>query len=167
VNKKQKINIITILSAIVLAALVYFFNPFLYVSQEYGKLDSDLKHLLITVVMAGLAGSLFVFRNKVKGELFEQFEAIELLILIVIPSAEAFTLIMKNPSNYSWAVSVYVVAIMIWFLIVILKHKPIKDSKKEKMFTIKISYILAVLLSFAFFAFWQLETYNDLIKQAT
>lgn len=165
-NKKQKINLVTILSAIVLSALVYYFNPFLYISQEFGKLDPDLKRILITIIVAGLAGSLFAFRNKAKGELFEQFEAIELLILIVIPSVEGYLYIMKNPSNYAWAISVYVVGVMSWFVIVITRHKPISEPKKEKTFTIKMSYILAVLLSFGFFAFWQLNAFNHLVQQS-
>lgn len=164
-NKKQKINVITILSAILLSVLVIYFNPFLHLSQELGKMDSDLKHLVITIGVASLAGSLFAFRNKVKGEVFEQFEALELLLLIVIPSVEAFTVIMKNPTNYSWAVSIYVVAVMVWFVIIITRHKPISDSKKEKKFTIKVSYVLAVLLSFGFFAFWQLNAYSQWLAQ--
>jgi hypothetical protein len=141
----------------------YFFHPFFYLIQEYGNLDSDLKHILITFVMAGLGGSLFAFRNKVKGELFDQFEAMELLLLIVIPSVEGYSFIMINPTNYSWAISLYVVAVMVWFVIVITKHKPISDSKKEKIFTIKISYISAVLLAYGIFAFWLLNTYNQML----
>lgn len=165
-NKKRKIQLVTILSAIVLSVLVYVFNPLLYFSQEFGKLDSELKHLVITVVVASLAGSLFAFRNKAKGELFEQFEALELLLLIVIPSVEGFLYIMQNPMNYGWAISVYVIGVMGWFVLVITRHKPIADSKKEKKFTIKISYILAILLSFAFFVFWQSHTFISLIQQS-
>jgi len=50
---------------------------------------------------------LFAFRNKSKGEAFELFEAIELLLLIVIPCVEGFTYIMKNPLDYSLAITVY------------------------------------------------------------
>ncbi|MGY5148143.1 MAG: hypothetical protein ACW9W4_09120 [Candidatus Nitrosopumilus sp. bin_7KS] len=151
---KRKINIITISSAIGLIAIVYYFNPMYFVSQGFGSLDSELKHLVMTVVVSGLAGSLFAFRNKAKGELFEQFEAVELLILIVIPCVSAFTFIMQDPSNYFLAVSVYVAGVMLWFFIVITKHKPETESKKEKVFTVKVSYVSAVLLAFGFFALW-------------
>jgi hypothetical protein len=167
VDKKRKIYIVTISSAVVLSVLSFIFNPLYYFSQEFGKLDSDLKHILITIIMAGLGGSLFICRNRSKGEFFEQFEAIELLLLIVIPSVEAYTLIMKNPSDYSLAIAVYVIAVMVWFFIVIMKHNQFSNSKKEKLFIIKMSYVLAVLLSFGIFAFWQLNTHNFWIKFAS
>jgi hypothetical protein len=166
VNKKQKIQGIVILSTILLAVLGYYFNPLWYLAQEFGKLDSELKHILTTIVMASLAGLLFAFKNKTKGELFAQFEAMELLILIVIPSVVSFSYIVNDLSNYSLAVAFYVGSVMVWFVIVITRHKPISDSKKERIFTIKISYFLAVLLAYGFFVFWQLNTFNQLLAQA-
>lgn len=164
VNKKQKISIITIVLAIIFSALIFLFNPLFYVSQEFGKLDSDLKHLLTTIVVAGLAGSLFAFRNKIKGEFLETIEAMELLILIVIPSVEIFSFIMKDPSNYSLAIAPYVLAVMAWYLIIILRHKTIQDPKREKIFLIQIHYVLAGLLLIAVLAFWLSNSFNFWMK---
>ncbi len=166
-EKKNKISIIVVLLTVLIVVLVAYFNPLFHLSQEFGELDSDLKHILTTIAMALIGGSLFAIRNKSKGIVFEQFEAIQLVLLIIIPSVVIFSFIMKNPENYSLAVSVYVVAVMIWFLIVILKHKSGNEPKLEKRFTITIGYILAVLLSYGIFAFWQIHEYHKLLAQMT
>lgn len=150
-------------STIISIILVFYFSPLYYISQLYGKLDPDLKHILITLVVAGLGGSLFAFRNKAKGELFELFEAMELLLLIVIPSVEGFTYIMKNPSNYSLAVTLYIGAVMGWFVLVILRHKISSDPKKEKIFTAQIVYLMLVFVAFGVFADWQLTTFSPFL----
>jgi len=162
-SKKQKINLVVIASAIISIILVFYFSPLYYLSQLYGKLDPDLKHILITVVVAGLGGSLFAFRNKAKGEIFELFEAMELLLLMVIPSVEGFTLIMKNPSNYSWAVALYISAVMGWFVLVITRHKTSSDPKKEKLFTTQIAYLMLMLVAFGVFADWQLTAFSPFL----
>ena len=162
---KRKIEIITILSAIALIVLVYFFNPLYTISQEFGKLDSDQKHIVVTTIMAILGGSLFVTRNKVKGEFLEKFESIELLLLIIVPSTQVYEYIIKNSSDFLLAVGVYFVGVMIWFFIVITRHKPLSDSKKEKKFNLEIVYMVAVFLSFGFFVIWQGGLYSDLLKQ--
>lgn len=101
-NKKQK-NAISIIIIIVYAIPVIYFSPQLVqVAQSYGKLDSDSSHLLTTILVSAAGGSLFALRNttKIKRGILDQIEAIELLILIVIPSVEGFSFLIKTYSNY-------------------------------------------------------------------
>lgn len=157
-NKKQKIQVVVVIGAGFWIIIAIFFSPLYYISQWYGELDPDLKHLFTTVIVASMGGTLFAFRNHANKEVLEEFEAMELLLLIVMPCVEGYSFIMKTPSNYQWAILVYIAGVMGWFVLVISRHKIFEDPKKEKKFTFSITYLMLMLASFGTFAIWLLAT---------
>lgn len=78
--------------------------------------------------------------------------------MIVIPSAEIFAYIMKTPTNYSSAIFAYVMGVMIWFLLVICRHKIFKDPKEERKFNLTVWWAMSVFVIFGIFAFWEIIT---------
>ncbi len=164
-DKKRKYTIVTLLGAALSIAAVIYFSPMQYLITGYGKLDSDLKHIITTITIAGLALTLFVTRHlKIKEEQLEQIEAWDLSVMIVIPSAEGFAYIMKIPTNYPWAILVYFVGVMVWFLLVICRHKIFKDPKEEKKFTFSVAYTMFVFAAFGILAFWEIVSLLPYMK---
>ena len=152
------------MATVISIPLVYYFSPLYHLSKLYGTLESDLKHVFVTSFVAILGGLLFAFRGKSKGEVFELFEAMELLLLIVIPCVVAFEYILQDPSNYSIAVTIYLAGVAIWFPVVIIRHRSNLDPKKERAFTSIIVYIFAMLVTFGGFAYWQLATFSKFLS---
>ena len=153
-NKKQRYAI-GIIFIVVYSFILFYFSPLQHIAQAYGKIDSDTKHLLTTFLIAGLGLTLFAARHqKVKKELLEQIEAWDLAVLIVLPSVEIFTYIVKDPSNWPWAILAYIVGVMTWFVLVIYRHKVFKDPKEEKKFTFTVWYAMFVFVVYGTYAVW-------------
>ncbi len=164
--------------------IIVYSTVWIYVSpqlvttfESYGKLDPDLQHLISITVVSGAGGSLFALRNitqkqimeknaipknRRKREVLEQIEAAELLILIVIPSTEAFSFILKTFHNYPLALFPYICASAGWFILVVKLHEKFQDPKQEKNFWIFHSYLMIVLFVFGIFAFWMLNAYSQI-----
>lgn len=156
---------------------IYFSPQAIQTVESYGKLDPELQHLGTIVLVSGAGGSLFALRNitqrsiteknalpknKRKREVLEQIEAIELLILIVIPSVEAFSFILKTLHNYPLALALYICASAGWFILVATLHERFQDPKQEKNFWIYHSYLMIVLFVFGILAFWMLNTFTQI-----
>jgi len=150
---KKKIGLIITAYIIAVIATAY---PFMLLVQGYGKLDSDSKHLVSTIFVAAAGGSLFALRNnkKISPKILEGIETFELLILIVIPCVEISTYLMKIPAYLLWSMTPFVAGSMIWYLIVLSRHKIYDEPKEEKKFTFSITWILVILLFLASIATW-------------
>ena len=143
-NKKKIILQIVLLIIAVIAA----YYPFSFAAHQYGQLDSDSKHIVTTILVAAVGGSLFALRNtkRVTPKILEVIETFELLILTIIPSLEIVSFLMKNPANLAWSMSPFIAATVLWYAIVLQRHKPLKTPEEEKRFTISITYFFAVFI---------------------
>jgi hypothetical protein len=142
-NKKQ-----IILGIIFVIAVVAAYYPFSFAAHQYGNLDSDTKHLVTTILVAGCGGSLFALRNtkRVTPKILEVIEAWELLILTIIPSLEIVSFLMKNPVNLAWSMIPFIIATVLWYAIVLIRHKPLKTPEEERRFTISMTYFFAAFI---------------------
>ena len=177
-NKKAKKIIFIIIFLIGYSSVWIYLSPQLLKTVEsYVKFDPNLQHMITTILVSGAGGSLFALRNitqkssmeknalpknKIKREVLERIEAIELLILIVIPSVEAFSFILKTFHYYPLALVPYVCASAGWFILVVKLHERFQDPKQEKNFWIYHSYLMSVLFLFGILAFWMLNTYSQI-----
>lgn len=165
-NKKEKkiyvIGVIIIASYLVTA---FYFSPIPRIAELYGKIDPDLKHLLTTITVAGLGLILFAARHlKTTEQQKEQIEAWDLAIMIIIPSVEAFSYIMKIPHNWPLAVFVYIGGVIIWFVFVKYRHKRFEDPKEEKKFKITVTYVMLVFLAYGIYAAWAFISLTPYMK---
>jgi hypothetical protein len=151
---KKKIALITIyISAAIVAAY-----PLALATQQYAKFNPDSKHLAEIILLALVGGSLFALRHtkRITAETLETIENVELLTLIVIPSVEMSTFLMKTPSNFVWAMLPFMVGTMSWFNLIVARHKISKDPKQEKKFVFFSVYMMFVLVLIALAATWEI-----------
>jgi len=150
-KKKQIVLGISLVAAVFIASY-----PFSFAAQQYGKLDSDSKHLTTTILIAAVGGSLFTLRNskKITPKILEIIEMWELLILTIIPSLEIFSLLIKNPVNWPWAMSPFIVSSTLWYIVVLKRHKISEDAKEETRFTLSITYFFAMFIVIGSVATW-------------
>ena len=108
------------------------------------------------MLVAGVGGSLFALRNtkRITPKTLEVIEAWELLILTIIPSLEIVSFLMKNPANIPWAMSPFIAATVLWYVIVLKRHKPWENPQEEKRFTISMTYFFAVFIVMGSVATW-------------
>lgn len=132
------------------------FYPFTYASQSFAKLDSDLKHIATTVLVAATGGSLFFIRNKTRERRFlEIIEMLELMILIIIPSLEIVTYLTKNPSNWYFATSPFFGGAILWYVIVFMRHKTFENTPRaEQRFGPYITYLFLMFMLIGTVATW-------------
>lgn len=158
---------------------IYFLPQLVQITESLGELDPELKNMITTTIVAGSGLSLFGLRvitkksimnqnalpkDKRKKYLLAQIEAFELLILIVVPGAEAFSFILKTYHTYSLALIPYVITSSGWFILITALHEKFEDSKEEKYFWIYQSFWLGVLFLFGILAFWMLDTYSQIAQ---
>jgi hypothetical protein len=125
-TRKQKIwfAVFTILFAITIGVIFHFSQ------QAYVKLDRDSQILYSTIAFSAIGLVIVAIRER-KGIDKNYVEAMEVLILIIIPTTDAIYLF-KNPiNNLTWAFVPYFVVIISWFgffIRRIYKKSEIKDA---------------------------------------
>lgn len=157
---------------------IYFFPQLVQIAESFGKLDPEVKNMITTTIVAGAGLSLFGLRvttqknimsqnalpkDKRKKHFLAQIEAFDLLILIVVPGAEAFSFILETYHNYPLALAPYVIASSGWFILITILHEKFEDPTAEKYFWVYQSFWFIVLFVFGILAFWMLNTYPQII----
>lgn len=151
---------------ILLAVAIVSSFPFTLLTQQYAKLDSDSKHLALTISVASLGGSLFALRNtkRITPKLLEGIETTELLLLIVIPCVEISVFLMKTDSTITWSMTPLILGSMGWYLLVLVRHKVFDNYKEEKIFNISITYVLFFLIALGSFLYWVIISWSPLSR---
>lgn len=103
---------IFIASTIAFGILIYVAGY--YGQKEYVKLDRDSQTLASTIIFSSIGLVIFAIRER-KGIDKNYVEAMEVLILIIIPTTDAIYLF-KNPiNNLTFAFIPYLIIISLWF----------------------------------------------------